>query len=117
MNKIELCSFLATSITDTGIEDLMYLFSGMDKKTMQEAICDLLEEGVLPTAAWIWTQSINVAYMEVFRDDPYYIETYFNYTDSHVYMQRKYIEKIEDFESKKERFEELIDEVLEIVEG
>ncbi|MBO7731880.1 MAG: hypothetical protein J6S67_04990 [Methanobrevibacter sp.] len=107
---------LLSSILGCGISDINYLFSGMDDKLLCDAIDEIHNEDMEMSAENLWTECIQLAAERIFKTQSDFISTVFNCIDSHVWINKKYIQFIEDFEEKKDKLEELTNETLEIWE-
>jgi len=109
-------NILLSNILGCGIDDINYLFSGMDDKLLCDAINEIHNENMKMSAENLWTECIQFAAERIFNTQSDFISTVFNCIDSHVWINKKYIQFIEDFEEKKDKLEELTNETLEIWE-
>lgn len=103
-------------ILDIGISDIQYLFSGMDSSLLQEAIDEIHNEEMKMSAENLWFECIHFAAERVFGTQSDFIDSSFNCQDSSITIKRDYLQYIENFEEKKDEFEKLINNTLEIWE-
>lgn len=108
--------FIVCQLLGCGELDIDALFGKLTETDyFSDAVDDCKMNGFEISAGAIWESAIYNAFRDVFGDDVEF-DTYFNYIDSHVSVQREVSEGIEDFSEKSYRFEELTGFDVEIWE-
>ena len=103
-------------ILGCGTADISYLFSGMDSSLLSEAIEEIHKENMNMSAENLWFECIHFAAERVFGTQSDFIDSSFNYQDSRITIKRDYLQFITFFKEKKDEFEKLINDTLEIWE-
>ena len=107
---------LLSNILGCGIGDINYLFSGMNDELLCDAIDEIHNEDMEMSVENLWTECIQLAAENVFGQQSDFISDVFNCIDSRVEIKKEDIQYIENFEEKKDEFEKLTNESIEIWE-
>ena len=105
-----------TWILCCGPDDVDYLFASMDSDLLYKGIKFCRDNDIYMSAENLWTEIIGLAAVEVFGQQCDFIDTVFNCLDSRISIKKEYLQYIEGFEEKKDKFEKLVNDTLEIWE-